>query len=563
MAKILITARQAKILQSIKESKQVEPIKNGKKLFKITKEQYNRIFANGVLNESIGPIAKEFKKEFGSSDLRNVGEDIQSEAVELLKYFYRKSPDMPKFWETKGLTYDTICEKLTKQGIIINKNGRCELSKSLGDPKKAMERYVTALTEMVGQGVSEDDSMSNGFESDSTAPWNRDDKFTEPKVPNSEEFKIVGYNPEIAILADKQGGLYAFYHYDLNDRDLIDYASVEIQGSSSDEDGDVSHEYGDVQKDESVIQDYVNNSIDKLSKGEGLEAWEQGTDLVKIDKSLKDDLLALYSHEKKDSSIAKALSSINEMGGEGSQKHFDSLIGGLKKNLTTQQRSTAPDGETEEERMVRLKSVISKRRADSEAMSKQQGVGEVTGAASSGSFVAPMSFKKPMTESGSPKYTHYAVRKNDNKIVNGWDYSTLYDPETRSYDNVSVKEYTKGDLIDMFPDSKPSEFKVVTTKFLQNNGINPMDTNNWFKYDSVNETLTTAGAGNFQYDANALPGIGRDGSFKKHKQTKAQTKTQWAGGSFVDINECDECTPDNITLTKTTDNINAPSLGKG
>lgn len=49
---------------------------------------------------------------------------------------------------------------------------------------------------------------------------------------------------------------------------------------------------------------------------------------------------------------------------------------------------------------------------------------------------------------------------------------------------------------------------------------------------TVSET-TTADAGNFQYDANALPGINRDGSFKKPRKTKAQTTTQYPNGTMV------------------------------
>lgn len=565
MKKILVTAKQAKLLKTLKESIKPEATSEIKKLVKITKEQYNRIFASGVINESLGlnqgKVAKEFKKEFGTADLSNLNENnLQNEAIELLKYFYRKSPEISKFWESKGLSYDGICETLAKQGIIVNRNGRCELSKALGEPKQAMEKYVSALTEMVNQTVTtENDNLPAGAESDPRAPWNQNDDFKAANTPE-EIYTVVGYNREIAILVDKQGNLYSFYHYNVDDSDLFDYADVERTFVGRDEDGDPDFDYGDVERDEHVIQNYVNDNINKLSKGEGLEAWENGEDFVKIDKELKDDLLRLYTHDK---SLQKALSSINETDDEGNQQHFNSLLGDLKNKLTSP-RTPAPSGETEPQRLDRLKTAIAKKREDSQNFGKEIGVEEVTGAASSGSFVAPLSVEeKPLEENIDPNYTHYAIRKIDNKIVNGWDYSTLYDNETRSYDNESIKEYTKGDLLDIFPDSKPSEFKVVTKKFLDNNGINPSDTNNWFKFEAVNETLTTAGAGNFQYDANALPGINRDGSFKKPKKTKAQTKTQWAGGSFVDINECTECTPDNITLSKTDGNINAPSLGKG
>ncbi len=558
MKKILVTAKQAKLIQLLKESKKSHQPK-GKKLVKITKEQYNRIFAKGLVNESINPMGGEFE----NPDSKTVGTNIQTEAMELLKYFYRKSPELSKFWESKGLTYDVICEKLAKQGIIVNRNGRCELSKALGDPKVALERYVSALTEMVGSEISETDNFPAGAENDPRAPWNKDNSFKEPKEVTNDTFKVVAMNAEIALLTDQQGSLYAFYFYSLDKSELQDYGDVEILGTDRDEDGYISHDYGDFDINELVIQNYVNDNLTKLTKGEGLDAWESGVELVKVDKALKDDLMQVYDHPKKDGEVHKVLSTINEMGNQNPQSHFDELMGGIKNSLSTPQRSIGPEGETEEERMARLKAVIAKRRANSDTLSNQTSVGEVTGAASSGAFVSPMSIKKPMTESGSPEYTHYGVRKSDNKIVTGWDYSSLYDSETRAYDNISVKEYSKGDLKDMFPESKPAEFKVVTTKFLKNNGVDPMNSNNWVEYGSVNETTTTASAGNFQYDANALPGISRDGSFKKTNKTKAQVKTQWAGGSFVDINECSECTPDNIKLTKTADNINAPSLGKG
>ena len=53
----------------------------------------------------------------------------------------------------------------------------------------------------------------------------------------------------------------------------------------------------------------------------------------------------------------------------------------------------------------------------------------------------------------------------------------------------------------------------------------------------VGET-TVAGAGNFQYDTPGLANVGRNGEFKKGPKTKAQRKTQYAGGSFVETSSC-------------------------
>jgi hypothetical protein len=71
----------------------------------------------------------------------------------------------------------------------------------------------------------------------------------------------------------------------------------------------------------------------------------------------------------------------------------------------------------------------------------------------------------------NPKYTHFALRKSDNKIATGWEYKGL--------DNESIKEYTRMDLKDM--DYKPSDFIITTVKSLKNKNIDPFDSDNWIK----------------------------------------------------------------------------------
>lgn len=70
-------------------------------------------------------------------------------------------------------------------------------------------------------------------------------------------------------------------------------------------------------------------------------------------------------------------------------------------------------------------------------------------------------------------YTHFAISKHNNKIVDGWEYKDI-DPE-------SIKYYSTIDLKDNFPDNKVSDFKIYSRKHLERNGINPSDTNNWLK----------------------------------------------------------------------------------
>lgn len=71
-----------------------------------------------------------------------------------------------------------------------------------------------------------------------------------------------------------------------------------------------------------------------------------------------------------------------------------------------------------------------------------------------------------------PKYTHFAVGKRDGKIVTGWEYKDL--------DKESIKYYTKIDLVDM--DFKPSDFRILTAKYLKAQGVDPFNWDNWRKH---------------------------------------------------------------------------------
>lgn len=77
------------------------------------------------------------------------------------------------------------------------------------------------------------------------------------------------------------------------------------------------------------------------------------------------------------------------------------------------------------------------------------------------------------TFKNNQNYSHFAVNKATNKIVNGWDYNG-YDPEElRQF----KKDYFTVDLIDYGLD--PKQYKIVTAKFLIRQGIDPDDNNNW------------------------------------------------------------------------------------
>ena len=74
-------------------------------------------------------------------------------------------------------------------------------------------------------------------------------------------------------------------------------------------------------------------------------------------------------------------------------------------------------------------------------------------------------------------YTHFAVSKKSGKILNGWDYSE-YDPsELRQF----RKDYFDIDMQDYGFD--PKSYKIVTSKYLLRQGVDPDDNSNWTNND--------------------------------------------------------------------------------
>ncbi len=69
-------------------------------------------------------------------------------------------------------------------------------------------------------------------------------------------------------------------------------------------------------------------------------------------------------------------------------------------------------------------------------------------------------------------YTHFAVNKKTNLIVNGWDYSDYDNSELRAYAN----DYFWDDMRDYEFD--PKEYRILTRKACLKLGINPDDTDN-------------------------------------------------------------------------------------
>jgi len=640
---------------------------------KITKEQYNRIFASGLIKENVGennapyveyykdmsgeepfmlgnnkyqyvwaiyPSGKKdigvyafgqdlvydyevFRKmhnineeqepkvkgglkrvdtEFKKYSLKEGEDQLKKETIDLIKYLYRKSDEFSPFWAENDLTYDDICDALCASKLVVKKDGGYELCKSLGSAEKAINAVEEELRAMLGNDKTPKNGLEEGdwFDNHPDHPANQaDPQYSKGTHIKNPKLQVMGYNGEFAFIKGEDGTMYAFYYDGIDRNEFLDYVDREVIDTYPDGEGGYDVDYSDDWDiDDEVLTDYINDNISGLKVGEGLDAWESGDfDLVKIDNELRQDFLEMYD---KDPMVTKTLGGLNE-------------------------------NETEDEKMSRIKAVIAQRRADSQKYEDEYfkrrdaqnrlnsknaekqmklknmpepvsapepkkpvgqfnmfggvdemsagGMGGTNTASVGGQYTPSLSangadsaiVKKTMPNVPVVKedsdlgagYTHFAIMKNNGKIVDGWDYTGV--------DNESIKYYVKMDLNDNFPENKTSDFKIVTKRFLDKNGINSSDSNNWY-VPSLNETMDVASAGNFQYDT---PGGLTMDLGKNNPKTKAQTKTQWAGGAFVDFNDCVKmnnkpagtgCSAgavDNVVkLKKTKGNVNAPSLGE-
>lgn len=440
MKKIKITEKQAELL-GLNKITEGPTLKEGvKNIVQISKEQYNRIFASKKLNEDdpkggLNRVDKTFKKEFVGQDIQNlkkvseekfdikkqnkvpkvtavvgqrdlteaegkeeqVEDPLKAEVLELVKYLYRKSEKLSPFWEQNGMDYDAICDTLLAKNMIVKNGGRYELSKILGNPQAALQAVEDTLRAHVkpqGEPELETEDAGGypaGAEHDSAAPYNqKEPDTTKPTQPKHLQLTPIAFNREICLFKGPDGAMYVFYHDNVDKNELKDYASLTRHYVGKDEDGQPEYDYDDdFEIDIDVISNYVNDNLQHLSKGEGAEAYERGVDLVKIDDTLKSELLSLYDKDKK---LVSVLNPIDEGDLEG-------VMGSFKANLV--QAATPSDKPKISQSKIVAKLAELKAKEEERRKAEQAGidaqsaaaeeVDEMTSAASSGAFTGPMS----------------------------------------------------------------------------------------------------------------------------------------------------------------------------
>lgn len=261
------------------------------------------------LMEGAGLIANgKLVKEKFDGDKKRVKQVINAGLYEMAcgGSAYKAMEAIEEALELKDITGDYFRKQIgepkksgkSREELIAAIKRKREESKAIEAQKeKEREEALKALAKRENEDrLEEDGGYPAGAEYDPSAPWNQEDPDYREGEKVEGNYEVIGYNTEVAILKDKKGNLFAFYYYDVDNSELEPYADVEREYVGKDEDGMPDYDYADeFDIDEDVISSYVNDNIDSMSVGKGLDDFESGADLALIDDELKNDLLSVYS----------------------------------------------------------------------------------------------------------------------------------------------------------------------------------------------------------------------------------------------------------------------------
>lgn len=219
---------------------------------------------------------------------------------------YKAMEAIEEALELKDITGDYFRKQIGKpkksgksrEELIATIKKKREESKAIEAQKeKEREEALKALANRENEDrLEEAGDYPAGAEYDPSAPWNQKDPDYREGERVEGDYETVSHNGEVAILKNKKGNLFVFYYHNMDDSEFEPYADIEREYVGKDEDGMPDYVYADeFDIDEDVIASYVNDNIDSMSVGQGLDDFESGVDLALIDGELKNDLLSVYS----------------------------------------------------------------------------------------------------------------------------------------------------------------------------------------------------------------------------------------------------------------------------
>lgn len=356
MKKIKITEKQARMLESL----------STKKVLKITKEQYDKILQTEMYDRSINDIKEninidELYKNF-VNELYNVneggGKKIYEKLCKLMeaagilengkikKEMFNADKKRVKEVITRGL-YEMACGKSEYAAMeaieeaLKPEDIKPELVKQL-EPKqstKTPEEIAAVINAKRKEALAGREELKNPIQRVKEEMGYKRVNLPEPK------FKTVYLNDEnnakIAILKNKEGDLILFNYHHLDNSDFLEIADkldkVSREYLGRDEDDMPEIEYGDFEIDRDIIDYYVGANMKDLSKGNSVEGFLDGDEIVMIDDNLKAKLKDRYGDIDFDelneyTTTASANVDITALTGPIFKSNVPSELEGLKKN---------------------------------------------------------------------------------------------------------------------------------------------------------------------------------------------------------------------------------------
>jgi len=188
---------------------------------------------------------------------------------------YRNSQDVCKFFSNWDPTRAAM-----EESVVVEDGGQGY--NVIGDPQQ-----VCSISE---------DNFPAGAQHDDNAPYNEKEKSPGQKA-SSNKYGVVWYgeNAGITLVEDDAGNLYGFNTDSIDIGDYAPYASREEELIGF-EDGIPDVEYGEWELDGDIIENYINDNIESISIGNGLDDFDSGANMALVDDAFRQDLIGLSKH---------------------------------------------------------------------------------------------------------------------------------------------------------------------------------------------------------------------------------------------------------------------------
>lgn len=269
--------------------------------------------------------------------LRDLGEEIKKTLISIATN--KKLDGIGVMFKKLGLTLDELLASMSEYGLIKYEDGKIEGVNS-SNVKRNIKRLALHLKnekELVRPEANVEeasDYVPDPSDFLHQAPFNAPSLTSKPKHVEYGEYHTIYMNPEIVIMRSKADELFVFYYASTNKEDFHQYAEIPMDHVGKDEDGnpDFDYKYDEMELDGGVIDRYVNDNITSISKGSGVESFEDGDDLVRIDPALAQELVRTYKSDKLGKILGINMQTENTVAGSagmgGSSGPFVGPIGG-------------------------------------------------------------------------------------------------------------------------------------------------------------------------------------------------------------------------------------------